>query len=188
VAVDTARIEAAVAELIEAIGDDPSRPGLVETPRRVAEAYADFFAGVGVDAAAGLGGIATDRTGELVAVRDLAFRSTCEHHLIPFVGVAHLVYEPDERIAGLGDLARALEVVSSRPQLQERLGGELAEAIATGLSARGALVILDAVHACVTTRGPRQAGSSTLTVAAVGTLTEPVARDRALALVGRGAA
>ncbi|HWR86216.1 MAG TPA: GTP cyclohydrolase I [Rhodoglobus sp.] len=186
-AVDAGRIEAAVTELLLGIGDDPARPGLADTPRRVAASYAEFFAGLGVDAAALLVGVPSDRTGELVAVRDLAFRSMCEHHLLPFTGMAHIAYEPGERIAGLGDLARALEAVASRPQLQERLGEQLAEAIATGLSARGALVILDAVHACVTTRGPRQTGSSTLTVAAVGSLAEPAARDRALALIGAGA-
>jgi GTP cyclohydrolase IA len=186
VAVDAARIEAAVTELLLAIGDDPARPGLAETPRRVAESYAEFFAGIGVDASALLVGVPADRTGELVAVRDLAFRSMCEHHLLPFTGVAHVAYEPGERIAGLGDLARALDAVASRPQLQERLGEQLAEAIATGLSARGALVILDAVHACVTTRGPRQTASSTLTVAAVGSLAHPDGRDRALTLIGAG--
>ena len=185
-AIDTGRIEAAVAELLAAIGEDPARPGLIDTPRRVAESYAEFFSGVGVDAAAALTAIPADETGQLVISRDLAFRSVCEHHLLPFLGVAHLAYEPADRIAGLGTLATLVDTIASRPQLQERLGQEIAEAIAEGLGAKGALVVLDAVHGCVTSRGPRQAHSSTLTVAAVGTLAEPARRAEALALIGKG--
>lgn len=187
-AVDTGRIEAAVAELLIAIGEDPARPGLADTPRRVAEAYGEFFAGVGADAAAQLRGVPADRTGDLVVSRDLVFRSICEHHLLPFVGVAHIAYRPGDRLAGLGELARVLDTVASRPQLQERLGEQVAEAIALGLQAHGALVVVDAVHACVTTRGPRQTGSSTLTVATVGSLRDGAARAEALTLIGGSAA
>ncbi len=191
-AIDTGRIEAAVAEILSAIGEDPARAGLADTPRRVADAYAEFFAGLGVDASALLragkhSGVDSGSTGELVLSRDLQFRSICEHHLLPFTGVAHIVYEPDARIAGLGDLARVLEAVAARPQLQERLGQQVADAIADGLGASGVLVVLDAVHGCVTARGPRQTGSSTLTVAAVGSLAETARRAEALALLGRGA-
>ena len=185
--VDSARIEAAVAELLSAIGEDPARPGLVDTPRRVAESYAEFFAGVDVDPVPLLPGVPTDGEGELVVVRDLAFRSMCEHHLLPFTGVAHIAYAPGERIAGLGDLARVLEVVASRPQLQERLGEQVADAIEAALEPAGALVILDAAHGCVRTRGPRQADSSTLTVAARGTLAQAAGRTEAVALIARGA-
>jgi GTP cyclohydrolase I len=188
VPVDSARIEAAVAEILSAIGEDPARPGLVETPRRVAESYAEFFAGLGVDPVPLLSGVPTDGEGELVVVRDLAFRSVCEHHLLPFTGIAHLAYAPGERIAGLGDLARVLEVVASRPQLQERLGEQVADAIDTALEPAGVLVILDAVHGCVRTRGPRQAESSTLTVAARGTLADATGRAEAVALIARGSA
>ncbi len=134
-----------------------------------------------------LPGVPTDGEGELVVVRDLAFRSMCEHHLLPFTGVAHIAYAPGERIAGLGDLARVLEVVASRPQLQERLGEQVADAIESALEPAGALVILDAEHGCVRTRGPRQAGSSTLTVAARGTLAQAAGRAEAVALIARGA-
>lgn len=190
-AIDSPRIEAAVAELLAAIGEDPARAGLQATPRRVAEAYAEFFAGIGEDPLEPLRD-ATDleagdgELGELVLLRDVAFRSICEHHLLPFVGVAHLAYAPASRIVGLGRLPRVLEVLSSRPQLQERLGEEVAEAIQTGLSPRGALVVLDARHGCVTARGTRQVDSSTVTVASRGTLSDPAAQAAVLATIGRG--
>lgn len=186
-AIDIGRVEAAVADILSAIGEDPARPGLVDTPRRVAEAYAAFFAGLDLDPVALLPTIPSDAGGELVVVRDVAFRSICEHHLLPFAGVAHLAYAPGDRITGLGDLARALDAVASRPQLQERLGEQLADAIETALEPRGVLVVLDAVHGCVTARGPRQSGSSTLTVAARGTLADPAGRAEAVALIGGGA-
>jgi GTP cyclohydrolase I len=170
VTVDLGRIEAAVAEILGAIGEDAARPGLAETPRRVAEAYGEFFAGVGVDAAALLRGIPADGLGELVVLRDVAFRSICEHHLLPFLGTALVAYAPADRIAGLGDLVAVVDAVASRPQLQERLGEEIADAIERGLGARGVIVVLDAVHGCVASRGPRQAGSSVLTIAVRGDL------------------
>lgn len=186
-AIDVGRVEAAVADILSAIGEDPARPGLLETPRRVAEAYAAFFAGLDIDPVSLLNTVPSETRGELVVVRDVAFRSVCEHHLLPFAGVAHLAYAPGDRITGLGDLARALDAVASRPQLQERLGEELADAIDTALEPRGVLVVLDAVHGCVTARGPRQAGSSTITVAARGSLAEAAGRAEAIALIGGGA-
>ncbi len=187
-AIDSGRIEAAVAELLSAIGEDPARPGLVDTPRRVAEAYGDFFSGLGVDAGEHLREtIPVDGTGELVLLRDIEFRSICEHHLLPFTGVAHLAYVPGERIVGLGKLPRVLETLASRPQLQERLGEEVADALADGLAAKGVLVVLDAVHGCVSARGARQAHSSTVTVASRGTLADPVQRAEAMALIGSAA-
>ncbi len=187
-AIDSGRIEAAVAELLSAIGEDPARPGLVDTPRRVAEAYGDFFSGLGVDAGEHLREtIPVDGTGELVLLRDIEFRSICEHHLLPFTGVAHLAYVPGERIVGLGKLPRVLETLASRPQLQERLGEEVADALADGLGAKGVLVVLDAVHGCVSARGARQAHSSTVTVASRGALADPVQRAEAMALIGSAA-
>ncbi len=157
-AIDSARIEAAVAELLAAIGEDPARPGLESTPRRVAEAYAEFFSGIGEDPLAHLSdatdlGAEKGELGELVLLRDVDFRSVCEHHLLPFTGVAHLAYVPGERIVGLGRLPRVVETLSSRPQLQERLGEQIADAIETGLAPRGVLVVLDARHGCVTAPG-----------------------------------
>ncbi|MBT1675485.1 GTP cyclohydrolase I [Curtobacterium aurantiacum] len=189
---DRARVVAAVRELLLAIGEDPDRPELTRTPARVADSYAEFFAGIGIDAVA----IARDGTvhaedgerGELVIVRDVKFRSVCEHHLLPFLGVAHLAYAPGDRLIGLGTLARVLDAVASRPQLQERLGEQVAATIAEGLGAEGVLVVLDAQHQCVTTRGERQTGSTTVTVAATGSLADAAGRAEAIALIGAGRA
>ncbi|WP_025158241.1 GTP cyclohydrolase I FolE [Leifsonia aquatica] len=187
---DRARIEAAVAEILAAIGEDPSRPGLVSTPSRVADAYAEFFSGLGVDAAAELGDpvpLESDRA-ETVVVRDIAFRSVCEHHLLPFLGVAHVAYLPGESVVGLGRIPRVIDALAARPQIQERLTEQIADAIESGAGARGVLVVLDAAHACVTTRGPRQTASTTVTVAARGAYTDPVARAELMALIGGGGA
>ncbi len=190
-AIDSARIEAAVAELLAAIGEDPARPGLESTPRRVAEAYAEFFAGIGEDPLAHLDdatdlGAKSGELGELVLLRDVDFRSVCEHHLLPFTGVAHLAYVPGQRIVGLGRLPRVVETLSSRPQLQERLGEQIADVIDAGLAPRGVLVVLDARHGCVTARGTRQVSSTTVTVASRGTLSEPVAQAAVLATIAAG--
>ncbi len=190
-AIDSARIEAAVAELLAAIGEDPARPGLESTPRRVAEAYAEFFAGVGRDPLEHLGdaedlGADADELGELVLLRDIDFRSICEHHLLPFTGVAHLAYVPGKRIVGLGRLPRVVETLSSRPQLQERLGEQIADVLETGLAPRGVLVMIDARHGCVTARGTRQVSSTTVTVASRGSLSEPAAQAAVLATIAAG--
>lgn len=184
--IDQRRIEAAVTELLAAIGDDPARPGLVDTPRRVGEAYAEFFAGLGVDPVAVLRAGAVEEAPEHpgpVVLRDVAFRSICEHHLLPFTGVAHLAYQPRTRVAGLGRLVAALEALAARPQLQERLTEQVADALLEGLEADGVLVVLDARHQCVAARGPRQADSTTVTVAARGTLADPAARSATLSLI-----
>ncbi|WP_130177304.1 GTP cyclohydrolase I [Cryobacterium sp. SO1] len=184
--VDQPRIEAAVAEILAAIGEDPGRPGLATTPHRVAAAYAEFFAGLGQDPLDHLRDTVPvgDRTGELVLLRDIEFRSVCEHHLLPFLGTAHLAYLPGDRIVGLGKLANVVETLAARPQLQERLTEEIADALETGLAPRGTLVVLDASHGCVTTRGPRQTHSSTVTMASRGDLALPVARSEIIALIG----
>lgn len=184
-AIDPGRIEAAVAELLSAIGEDPARPGLVDTPRRVAESYSEFFEGLGVNPVDHLREtVPTDGTGELVLLRDIEFRSICEHHLLPFVGVAHVGYLPGDRVVGLGRIPRVVETIASRPQLQERLGEEIADALQAGLDPRGVLVVLDAVHGCVTARGTRQSRSSTVTMAARGALDDPAGRAEAIALIG----
>lgn len=187
--IDAGRIEAAVAELLAAIGEDPARPGLASTPRRFREAYQDFFSGVGQDPLQHLADQhdLDGETGELVLLRDIEFRSICEHHLLPFLGRAHVAYVPDQRIVGLGKLPRVVETLASRPQLQERLTDEIADALVDGLAPKGVLVVVDAVHGCVSARGPRQAASSTVTVSSRGTLAEPVERAGILALIGAGA-
>ncbi|MFC4243597.1 GTP cyclohydrolase I FolE [Gryllotalpicola reticulitermitis] len=186
--IDRARIEAAVAELLAAIGEEPSREGLRDTPSKVAEAYAEFFAGLGADPLEPLRAtIPLDGADpELVLVRDLDFRSVCEHHLLPFVGRAHLAYLPSDRVVGLGRLPRMVDILASRPQIQERLTEQIADALMQGLDAQGALVVLDAQHQCVTTRGARQVHSSTVTVATRGVLAEPARRAEVIALIGGG--
>jgi GTP cyclohydrolase I len=189
---DRPRIEAAVLEILRAIGDDPERAGLADTPRRVADAYEEFFSGLRVDVPALLGGsvVAAEQgeLGELVIVRDIEFRSVCEHHLLPFLGVAHIAYVPGAQIVGLGKIPGLVDALASRPQLQERLGEEIADALSTGVDAAGVLVVLDAVHGCVTSRGARQTHSSTVTIASRGVLADPAGRAEAIALIGGGAA
>ena len=184
--VDRPRIEAAVRELLAAIGEDVSREGLAETPRRVGEAYAEFFGGLHVDAEAFLANTVPvgDRAGEVVLVRDIAFRSICEHHLLPFLGTAHVAYVPGEHVVGLGSLPRVVDAIASRPQMQERLTEEIADALDAGLAPAGVMVVLDAVHGCVSARGVRQARSSTVTMATRGSLSEPIARAEIMTLIG----
>ena len=183
-AVDRVRVEAAVRELLAAIGDDPEREGLAATPRRVAEAYADYFSGVGADATAHLAESLGGESGEMVLLRDIEFRSMCEHHLLPFTGVAHVAYLPGERIVGLGRIPAVVDTIASRPQIQERLTDEIADALVAGLEPAGVLVVVEAGHGCVAARGARQAKSSTVTVASRGRLAEPIERAEIMALIG----
>ncbi|KJL45270.1 MULTISPECIES: GTP cyclohydrolase I [Microbacterium] len=193
-AVDRERVAVLVRELLEAIGEDPERPGLKQTPERVADAYTEFFAGVGTDAAAPLAHTISVSRGPApdtlpsgaVILRDIIFRSVCEHHLLPFRGHAHLAYLPGEQVVGLGALPKVVDILSSRPQVQERLGEQIADVIAGSLDARGVLVVLDASHECVTMRGGRQPDASTVTIAARGELAEPAARAELIALIGAG--
>jgi GTP cyclohydrolase I len=188
VGVDTARIEAAVAEILAAIGEDPARPGLESTPHRVADAYGEFFAGLGKDPLDHLRDAVPvgPNTGELVLLRDIAFRSVCEHHLLPFLGIAHVAYLPADRVVGLGRLPAVVATMAARPQMQERLTEEIAEALEAGLQPRGVLVVLDAVHGCVAARGAQQRGSSTVTMASRGEFSEPAARAEVMTLIGSG--
>jgi GTP cyclohydrolase I len=187
--VDRARIEAAVSEILEAIGEAPQREGLVDTPRRVADSFSELFAGVGADPAAAFGSTFPSEPGaQPVIVRDITFRSVCEHHLLPFEGVVHAAYRPGALLAGLGGIVAVIESASSRPQLQERLTEQVAEALERGLGAQGVLVVVEARHGCVSARGRRQTLSSTVTIAARGSLTEPAARAELMALLSSGPA
>jgi len=192
VAVDRARVAALVRELLEAIGEDPDRPGLRLTPGRVADTYAEFFSGVGEDPAMPLARTISVSHGPApetlpsgaVMLRDIRFRSVCEHHLLPFRGHAHIAYLPGEQVVGLGALPRLVDILASRPQVQERLGEQIADVIANSLDTRGVLVVLDAAHECVTMRSGQQADASTVTIAARGALVEPSARAELIALMG----
>lgn len=187
--IDRDRIAAAVREILAAIGEDVTRDGLRDTPVRVADAMAEMYAGIGVDASAGLrdvGSTADVATNDPVIVRDIDFRSICEHHLLPFYGVAHVAYEPTDTVVGLGRVARVIDTIASRPQVQERIGIEVCEALTAGAGARGVLVVLDARHDCVASRGARQIAASAITVTATGTLADEPSRSALLALIGRG--
>ena len=194
-AVDRERVAHLTRELLLAIGEDPERPGLKQTPARMAELYAEFFAGVGEDATAPLertisishGPAPETLASGAVLLRDIRFRSVCEHHLLPFAGHAHLAYLPGEQVVGLGALVKVVETLATRPQVQERLGEQIADAIDQKLDTRGVLVVLDATHGCVTMRGGRQPEASTLTIAARGVFLDPVARAELITLIGHPA-
>lgn len=190
-AVDRDRVAAAVRAILVAIGENPDRPGLKATPQRVADAYADFFSGVGEDAAEPLAHTISVSRGPApdtlpsgaVLLRDVRFRSVCEHHLLPFAGRAHIAYLPGEQVVGLGALPKVVDVLAARPQVQERLGEQIADTIAGSLDARGVLVVLAAHHECVTMRGGRQPDAATITIAARGELAEPAARAEIMMLI-----
>ena len=187
--VDRARVEAAVRELLAGIGEDPDREGLVGTPDRVARACEELFGGIGQDPAAHLRKQFHEPESEgLVIVRDIPFHSMCEHHLLPFVGVAHVAYLPREgRITGLSKIARCVAGYAARPQVQERLTSEVADAMVRELDPLGVLVVMEAEHTCMTMRGIKAAGAKTTTIATRGTLaTDDTARAEALSLLGHG--
>ncbi|MFB8387333.1 GTP cyclohydrolase I [Microbacterium sp. NPDC055910] len=191
-AVDRERVAGLVRELLEAIGEDPDRAGLRVTPQRVADAYAEFFSGVGQDAAAPLAHTISVARGPApdtlpsgaVMLRDIRFRSVCEHHLLPFRGRAHIAYLPGEQVVGLGALPKVVDILASRPQVQERLGEQIADTISGSLDTRGVLVVLDASHECVTMRGGQQADATTVTIAARGEFADAAARTEIMVLVG----
>jgi GTP cyclohydrolase I len=170
VSVDEARIERAVTELLLALGEDPSRDGLVKTPVRVARMYQELLAGFGENPGDHLEVTFAADHDEMVMVRDIPFASLCEHHLIPFIGKAHVAYIPgqDGRITGLSKLARLVEGFARRLQVQERMTSEIADAIEHALAPRGVLVVLDAEHLCMSMRGVKKSGTSTVTSAVRG--------------------
>lgn len=184
--VDRERIAAAVRELLSAVGCDPDSAELSSTPFRVADSYAEFFAGVGQDASLLLSDSVPvgAETGELVLMRDIALRSMCEHHLLPFRGRAHVAYRPGSRVVGLSAIPKVIEVLASRPQVQERLGEQIAQTIEDGLAPEGVLVVLEATHGCVADRGVRQAGSAAITVASRGVYSDAVQQAAVFALLG----
>jgi len=164
---DKAKIEAAVTSIIKAIGEDPEREGLVDTPKRIAEMYAELFMGLGKNPEEELTVGFEVGHREMVIVKDIPFYSMCEHHLLPFYGVVHIGYLPnvDGRVVGLSKLARVVEVVASRPQLQERMTTEIADAIMDGLKPSGVAVVVQAEHLCMIMRGVKKPGSNVITSA-----------------------
>jgi GTP cyclohydrolase I len=184
--VDHERAAAAVRELLIAVGEDPDRPGLKETPGRVARAYAEIFAGLWQDPVEILATTFDEDHDELVLVKDIPMYSTCEHHLVPFHGVAHLGYIPGEdgRVTGLSKLARLVEVYARRPQVQERMTSQIADALSDVLKPRGVIVVIEAEHLCMAMRGIRKPGASTVTSAVRGLFREnPASRNEAMSLI-----
>ncbi|MCU1668543.1 MAG: cyclohydrolase 1 [Blastococcus sp.] len=185
-AVDQARVAAAVRELLIAVGEDPDRPGLQDTPARVARAYAEMFAGLWQDPFDVLATTFDENHDELVLVKDIPMYSTCEHHLVPFHGTAHIGYIPGEdgRVTGLSKLARLVEVYARRPQVQERMTSQIADALADALKPRGVLVVIEAEHLCMAMRGVRKPGAVTVTSAVRGIFRDnPATRSEAMSLV-----
>ncbi|HVM55491.1 MAG TPA: GTP cyclohydrolase I FolE [Acidimicrobiales bacterium] len=188
-AVDRARVEAAVREILLAVGEDPDRDGLLDTPARVARMYDEVLAGIGQNAEAHLEVTFDADHDEMIMVRDIALVSNCEHHMIPFIGKAHVAYIPgkDGRITGLSKLARLVDVYARRLQVQERLTSQIADTLERELEPRGVLVVIEAEHLCMSMRGVRKPGSTTVTSAVRGLFRESVAtRAEAMNFIHRG--
>jgi GTP cyclohydrolase I len=166
--VDMPRIERAVREILSAVGEDPNREGLRDTPARVARMYAELFCGLRDDPRIHLKKFFTEKYDEMVLVRDISFNSMCEHHLLPFTGVAHIGYIPSGKVVGLSKLARVVESVSRRPQVQERMTEEIANLLIDELDVKGVAVVIEATHSCMTIRGVRKPGSICVTSAMKG--------------------
>lgn len=186
--VDIEAIKGAVRTILRAVGEDPDRPGLLETPRRVAKMYAEMFSGLQQDPARHLEVTFPEEYDELVLVRDIPFTSMCEHHLLPFTGVAHVGYIPHGRVTGLSKLARVVEEVARRPQVQERMTQTIADMIEDRLDSTGVAVVIQAEHSCMSIRGIRKHGSSTITSALRGIFkTNQSSRAEVLSLIGQKA-
>ncbi len=164
-AVDLPRIQRAVREILLAIGEDPDREGLQDTPARVARMYAELFSGLHEDPRVHLKKFFTEKYDEIVLVRDINFNSMCEHHMLPFTGKAHIGYIPNGKVVGLSKLARVVEVISRRPQVQERMTEAIADLLVAELDVKGVAVVLEATHTCMTVRGVRQPESLCVTSA-----------------------
>jgi GTP cyclohydrolase I len=187
--VDHARIARAVREILAAVGEDPDREGLLETPARVARMYAELFGGLHEDPRVHLQKFFTEKYDEIVLVRDISFNSMCEHHMLPFMGKTHIGYLPDGRVIGLSKLARVVDVVARRPQVQERMTETIADLLVSELQAKGVAVVVEATHSCMTIRGIRKPGSLCVTSAMRGIFRSHLAsRSEVMTLIygGRG--
>ena len=178
------KIEAAVRSLLEAIGEDPDREGLKDTPARIARLYQEVFSGLDQDPESVLSTVFTENYDEVVLVRDIAFNSMCEHHLLPFMGHAHVAYIPRDKVVGISKLARAVDHFARRPQVQERLTNQVADLICDALNPLGVAVIMEATHTCMTIRGVQKPGSSVVTSAVRGLMrTNLATRNEVLELI-----
>lgn len=185
--VDLPRIERAVREILAAIGENPDREGLLKTPNRVARAYAELTAGLREDPQLHLKTVFTETYDEIVLLRDIPFHSLCEHHLLPFTGRAHVAYLPGGKVVGLSKLARLVEGFARRPQVQERLTTQIADALVNELAPRGAACVVEAVHTCMTIRGAKKTGATMVTSALRGTFkSDPRTRQEVLSLIYGG--
>lgn len=183
--VDETKVKEAIKLLIEGIGEDPDREGLRETPDRIARAYKEIFAGIDQDPAEHLKKTFTVDHDDIVFEKDIQFYSMCEHHFLPFFGKAHVAYIPDGKVTGLSKLARTVEVFARRPQLQERMTEQIADAIMKDINAKGAMVIIEAEHTCMTMRGIKKPGSKTVTVTCRGKFKEDYRlRDEVYKMLG----
>lgn len=182
---DHDKLQAAVRLILEAIGEDPNREGLVDTPKRVAKMYEEVFSGIHDEPSKYLATVFGEDHEELVLVKDIAFYSMCEHHLVPFFGKAHIGYIPrGGKVTGLSKLARTVEAVARRPQLQERITKDVAEALVENLDPHGVIVVIEAEHMCMTMRGVKKPGAKTVTSAVRGVFAEdPAARAEVLTLI-----
>ncbi len=182
--IDFPRLEKAVREILFAVGEDPDREGLLKTPNRVARSYAELLAGLRDDPRAHLKTVFHERYDEVVLLRDIEFHSLCEHHLLPFTGRAHVAYLPDGKVVGLSKLARLVEGFARRPQVQERLTTQIADALMEELSPIGAACVIEASHTCMTIRGAKKAGSIMVTSALRGIFKDnPASRSEILSLM-----
>lgn len=185
--VDIPKIKEAVRMILSAIGEDPDRPGLKETPRRVAHMYEEMFAGLRLDPARHLSVTFPEHYNEMVLIRDISFTSMCEHHLLPFTGVAHVAYIPNGKVTGLSKIARVVEEVSRKPQVQERMTQTIAEMVNQHLSTSGVAVVVSAEHSCMSIRGIRKPGSKTITSALRGEFKQNQStRQEFMALISNG--
>ncbi len=179
-----ARIQTAVRDILEAVGEDPEREGLRDTPTRIADLYAELFSGLREDPVDALSGGFEEGHQELVVLRDISFYSMCEHHLLPFYGVAHVGYIPKGRVVGIGRIARVVEILAHRPQLQERLTTQVADSLVKGLQPQGVAVVIEATHLCMTMRGVKKPNTTVVTSAMRGIFhRSPPTRAEFLALV-----
>ncbi len=184
---DLQKIEEAVRTILQAVGEDPTREGLRDTPSRVARMYEELLGGMGSDPAALMDVHFTEDYDEMVVLRDIPFYSICEHHLLPFMGKAHVAYLPNGKVVGLSKLARVVEAFARRPQVQERLTGQIADLIMNKLNAKGAGVIIEATHTCMTIRGVKKPGSVMVTSAMKGLFRTNIAtRSEAINLLTGG--